>query len=70
MFALIAATEERIEVRSYDEVLSREGIEIYKWLVFSNNLDRLQQVRRQVEDLGGFAVSSSADHNLETNGEE
>jgi len=61
------ATGERIEVHSYSEVLSRAGIEIYKLLAFSYDLGRLQQVRRQVEELGAIAVSSSADHNLEIN---
>jgi Cof subfamily protein (haloacid dehalogenase superfamily) len=50
---------------SYAEILSREGIEIYKLLCFSMDDQKLEQVQNQLGSNETLAVSTSGDHNLE-----
>lgn len=50
---------------SYTEVLSREGIEIYKVLCFSKDDEKLRKVWAELESDERLAVSTSGDHNLE-----
>lgn len=52
-------------VDEYTTIFEDESIEIYKFLAFSADLDKLAHAREALTELSGIAVSSSGDGNLE-----
>lgn len=52
-------------VPDYREVLNREGVEIYKLLVFSRDESRLLDASRKLAFLPDLAISSSGRNNME-----
>ncbi|WP_027417070.1 Cof-type HAD-IIB family hydrolase [Aneurinibacillus terranovensis] len=52
-------------VKSFDEVLSREDLEIYKILTFSLDEKKLTEIRSKLTGMSDLFISSSAYHNIE-----
>ncbi|MBN3553495.1 HAD family phosphatase [Fictibacillus nanhaiensis] len=57
-------------VGDFDKLLSEKGIEVYKFLAFSSDTEKLKRAFQHLKGVESLAVSASADNNLEiTNSE-
>ncbi|PLT35931.1 Cof-type HAD-IIB family hydrolase [Bacillus sp. V5-8f] len=57
-------------VESYERLFAIPGLEIYKFLIFSNHYDQLGQIASFLKENTSLAVSASARENLEVTSQE
>jgi Cof subfamily protein (haloacid dehalogenase superfamily) len=52
-------------VEDFDKLVAKEGTEVYKFLAFSGDNEKLKRAFQHLQSVSDLAVSSSADSNLE-----